>query len=210
MKRVNLLLTGAIVLLMSSCRKDVYEELSEAESRVYITRYDSTANFASYTTFRIADSVRVIQNGQPIRRAYTAYDSSLLFSIRQAMIQRGYRLQTNTAIKPDIGINVARINNTYSGVVSYGNYWGDYLGYWDPYYWGYGGYGYNFPYSFSTYTVREGALSIDMLDLKNPLTSSNSLNTIWTGLGRGSGIFETANINETVQALFNQSPYLRQ
>lgn len=210
MKRAKFLLGAALVLLFSNCRKDVYDDLSEAESRVYITRYDSTANFANYATFRVADSVSIIQNGQLARRSFTAYDSSLIAVVKMMMTQRGYQLlPTSSTTKPDIGINVGRIVNTYSGLVSYGDYWGGYLGYWDPYYWGYGGYGYYFPYTFGTYTIREGALSIDMLDLKSPNTSTSRINTIWTGLGRGSGIFNTSTINEVVQSLFNQSPYLR-
>ena len=38
----------------NSCRKDVGRNLSEAGSLVYITRRDSTINFANYQTFRIA------------------------------------------------------------------------------------------------------------------------------------------------------------
>jgi hypothetical protein len=198
-----------MALVFSSCRKDVYDDLSEQEARVYITRHDSTANFSSYATFRVADSVNIIQNGQLARRSFIAYDSSLVAAVRMMMTQRGYQQQAGTTVKPDIGVNVARIVNTYSGLVSYGDYWGGYGGYWDPYYWGYGGYGYYFPYAFGTYTIREGALSIDMLDLKNPNTSTNRINTIWTGLGRGTGIFNNSTISEAVQALFNQSPYIR-
>ena len=48
-----------------------------------------------------------------------------------------------------------------------------------------------------------------MIDLKNPDTSTSKLKTVWTGLARGTGIFNSANINELVQALFNQSAYLQ-
>lgn len=208
MKNLNVMIAALVVVLLVSCRKDVYDDLSESESRVYITRYDSTANFSNYATFRVADSVNVIENGQLTQRARTTYDASVIAAVRQAMAQRGYQEQTNTAVKPDIGVNIARIVNSYSGLVSYGDYWGGYGGYWDPFYWGYGGYGYYFPYTIGTYTIRQGALSIDMLDLKNPNTTNNRINTIWTGLGRGSGIFSQGNVNEIVTSLFSQSNYL--
>lgn len=209
MKKLHVMLGALLVVLLVSCKKDVYDDLTAEESRVYITRYDSTANFSNYSTFRVADSVTVIENGRATSKAYTAYDSTLITAVKQAMTQRGFQQQTNASVKPDIGVNIARIVNTYSGLVSYGDYWGGYGGYWDPYYWGYGGYGYYFPYTIGTYTVRQGALSIDMLDLKNPNTTNNSIKTLWTGLGRGTGIFNTANINEVVGALFSQSSYVR-
>jgi Domain of unknown function (DUF4136) len=213
MKKVKfslLVCAGAIALFTSSCRKDVTKNLSDAESLVYITKHDSTVDFVSYQTFRIADSVSVIKDGQLVKHAYTAYDSSMIAAVTQEMIQRGFSLQTDHTKEPDLGINVSRIITDYTGTVSYGDYWGGYGNYWDPYYWGYGGYGYYFPYGFETYTFREGALSIDMLDLKNPDTSINKLKTIWTGLVRGTGIFTITNVNEEAQALFNQSAYIHQ
>ncbi|MBC7937454.1 MAG: DUF4136 domain-containing protein [Rhizobacter sp.] len=213
MKKVKfsfLVLAGSVALITSSCRKDVTKNLSDAESRVYITKHDSTVNFANYQTFRIADSVSVIKDGKFVTHAYNAYDSSMIAALTQEMIQRGYQLQTDDTVVPDLGINVSRIITDYTGNVSYGDYWGGYGNYWDPYYWGYRGYGYYFPYAFGTYTFREGALSVDMLDLKNPNTSTNKLNTIWTGLGRGTGIFNVSNVNEETQALFNQSTYMQQ
>ncbi|MCW3089373.1 MAG: hypothetical protein JWP81_442 [Ferruginibacter sp.] len=154
--------------------------------------------------------VSVIKDGQFAGRAYTRYDSTLVATLKQAMTQRGFQLETDAAKTPDIGINVSRITTDYTGIVSYNDYYGIYDSYWDPFYWGYSGYDYYFPYSFGTYTFREGALSVDMVDLKNPDTTTNKLKTLWTGLARGTGIFNTANINELVQALFSQSTYISQ
>jgi hypothetical protein len=205
-----LLLACAVSLLVSSCRKDVLNNISEAESRVYITKHDSTVSFSNYLTFRIADSVSVIKDGQFQNQASNAYDSTMIAALKVVMTRRGYKLQEDSKVTPDIGINVSRVITSYTGIVNYDNYWGYYGNYWDPYYWDYSGYGYYFPYAFGTYTFREGAVSIDMLDLKNPNNSTNKLNAIWTGLGRGAGIFTVANVNEEVQALFNQSPYIQQ
>jgi len=200
---------GALILLVSSCKKDPLKDLTAEESRVYITRYDSTANFSNYQTFRIADSVTVISNGRFAGQASTFFDKSIITAITQAMVQRGYQLQTDASKRPDVGINISRITSESTGVVSYGNYWGGYGNYWDPFYWGYGGYGYNFPYAIGTYTIREGALSVDMIDLKNPNTVRNQLNTIWTGLARGAGIFNSNNAVSITEALLSQSPYLK-
>jgi hypothetical protein len=209
MKQINFfLLVISFAFVTISCRKDVIKNLEGNESIVYITEHDSTVNFSNFQTFKVADSVSVIQDGQFQERAYTAYDSSLIAAIRQVMIQRGFQLETNSAIPPDIGINVSRITTAYTGVISYNDYYGYYDSYWDPFYWGYGGYEYYFPYTFGTYTFHEGALVTDMVNLKNPDTADNKLRTVWTGLARGTGIFNSANINEIVQSLFNQSPYI--
>ena len=109
---------------------------------------------------------------------------------------------------PDIGVNVSRIYNTSTGVISYNDYFNGYGGFYDPFYWGYGGYGYYSPYRYATYTIREGALSIDMLDLKQASTS-NQIKVIWSGLIRGSGVFNANTAASQVNMLFQQSPYLR-
>ncbi len=211
MKKVKfpLLLLVAFGLLAAGCRKDALKNLDDDETRVYITKHDSSVNFSGYQTFRIADSVSVIKDGQLVGHEYTNYDQALLDAIEQVMIQRGFQLETNQSKAPDLGIQVSRITTNYTGIVSYPDYWGGYGSYWDPFYWGYGGYGYSFPYAFGTYTFREGALSVDMLDLQNPDTATNKISSVWTGLGRGTGIFNVANINEIVQALFNQSAYIK-
>ncbi|HZI69330.1 MAG TPA: DUF4136 domain-containing protein, partial [Hanamia sp.] len=64
------------------------------------------------------------------------------------------------------------------------------------------------PYAYSIYQVKEGALSIDILDLKNA-SENNNINMIWTGLIRGSGILNANVADSQVKALFDQSPYLK-
>lgn len=109
---------------------------------------------------------------------------------------------------PDLGVDVNHIINTTTGVINYGDYWGDYGGYWDPYYWGYPDYGYYIPYAYSVYQIKEGAMSVDLLDLKNA-TKNDKINVIWTGLIRGSGIFTASVADAQVKALFDQSSYLK-
>ncbi len=123
------------------------------------------------------------------------------------MQSKGFTLVNKNA-NPHLGVNVSKIYNTSTGIVSYRNYYDSYGGYYDPYYWGYGGYNYYSPYSYATYSIREGALSIDMLDLKGA-ASTNRINVIWTGLIRGSGIFNGSTAAGQVNMLFNQSPYLK-
>jgi Domain of unknown function (DUF4136) len=197
---------ASVLLLFTGCTKQPLDYINAQESRIYITDHDSTANFSAYKTYSISDSVAVIDNNKSAMQR-TAIDSAYIEAVKTYMQQAGYTLVPKTA-NPDLGVNVNHIISTTTGVISYGDYWGDYGGYWDPYYWGYPGYGYYVPYAYSTYQIREGAISIDILDLKDAATN-HKINVIWTGLIRGSGIFDATLANSQIKALFDQSPYLK-
>lgn len=209
MKNRLLLAVMAIAAFVTivGCSKEPLENLTEEESRIYITNHDSTANFMSYKTYSIVDSVSVIDDSRLVGKEVTSYDLQLLGAIRNQMEARGFTY-VGRGEDPDLGINVSRLYNTYSGIVSYPNYWGGYGGFYDPFYWGYGGMNYWFPPMYGVYQVTEGALSIDMLDLQNA-EASNQIKGVWNGLIRGSGIFNSGTVQNQVQALFDQSPYLR-
>lgn len=196
----------AAVFVLASCTKDPVSKLSSEESRIYITNHDSTANFSSFKTFSISDSVAIISNNHLREKTHDAYDSTLIAAVSNALVQRGYTLVTKDQ-HPDLGINVNNIINTYTGYVDYGDYYSDYYGYWDPYYWGYGGYGYYGSY-IGTYQVNEGVISIDMFDLKDA-AGTGKIKSVWNGVIRGDGIFQNANISSNVQALFDQSTYIK-
>ncbi len=191
---------------VSGCTKDPMNNLSEDESRIYITNYDKAADFPSFQTFSVADSVAVIENGQLSGRDLTSYDAHLIAALKAKLTAEGYTLVAKSN-EPDLGITISRISNDYTGIISYDDYAGDYYGYWDPYYWGYPGSSYYFPTYYGVYNIREGALSVDMFDLKDA-SSSNQLKNVWTALVRGSGIFNASNIDKHVETLFSQSPYL--
>lgn len=206
----NILLTisaAAVVGLLGSCTKEPLNNLTEDESRIYITNHDSTAAFNTYKTFSIVDSVSVISNNKLDGKATTSWDLAVIDAVKTRLQQQGYTL-VNKSQTPDLGINVSRIYNTYTGIVSYNDYWGSYGGYYDPYYWGYGGYGYYFPTYYGTYQVEEGALSIDVLDLKNA-DAGKQIKGIWSGVVRGSGIFRTGNVDNHIKQLFDQSSYFK-
>jgi hypothetical protein len=208
MKKQILSVAGFVMLaLLNSCVKDPLNDLTEEESRIYITNYDTTVNFSNYRTFSIADSVAVIQNNQLVARERTQYDAQLVAAVTTALQQRGFTRVNNTQ-NPDLGVSISRIVSTATGIVSYTDYGGYYDDYWDPYYWGAPGYGYYFPTYYGVYQVSESALAIDMFDLKNK-TQNNAIRSVWSGLIRGSGIFRNENVSTQVMTLFDQSSYLR-
>lgn len=203
MKRNSVAIAFAAILLAAGCSKDPIKNLSTEESRIYITQRDSMVNFALFSTFSIADSVAYINNNQVISKV-SDVDAQFIAAIRAKMKERGY-VEVPRTSNPDLGITVTRVYNTYQGIVEYSNYYYDY---WDPFYWGYSGSSYFFPSYFGTYQVTEGALSVDILNLKDA-RATNQIKSVWNGFIRGSGIFNNAAVNSQVDALFTQSPYLR-
>jgi hypothetical protein len=211
MKNMLLIAVAGVAALLASCQKDVVKELTPAESRIYITNRDSTVDFGQYATYNIADSVGVIEDNQFLGKDNSEYDLAIIAAVKAAMQTRGYQLVSNTA-SPDLGITVSRIYSNSTGLISYPGYWDMYGGYYDPYYWGYSGYNYYDPIYYgpnyyATYSVTQGALSIDMLDLKNA-AANNSIRPVWSALARGSGVFGTSAAEGEVNAFFEQSPYL--
>lgn len=205
-KQVLLLMAGAWgVLGITGCIKEPLNNMTASESRIYITNRDSTADFTAYSTFSIVDSVTVIDNNNFAGKQITATDAAFIDAVRNEMQARGYAEVSKDA-NPDLGINISRIYNTYTGVMTYPNYWGMYDRFYDPFYWGYGGYPYYFPPLYSYYQVTEGALSVDILDLKDA-PATQRIKGLWQGLIRGSGIF-SQDAGAQVKALFDQSAYL--
>ena len=200
------MLAVAGLAAFSSCTKDPMNNLTEEESRIYITNRNQNADFGSYKTYSIPDSVYVIDNNNFTGGQTTTWDVQALAAVRNALESRGY-VRVPRSQSPDLGINVSRLYNTSTNIVNLQDYWGGYGGYWDPYYWGYPGYDYYFPPVYGTYTVTEGGAAVDMFDLKNA-ASNNQLRQVWSGLVRGSGTFTVARATKHAQALFQQSPYI--
>ena len=207
MKRMMMWCLPALLILAVGCTKDPVENLTEEESRIYMTNYDTTAQFQTYRTFSIADSVANVQKNQLVDRDITGIEAQFIAEIAQALESRGYQ-RVGRDQNPDMALALSRVTNTNTNVVSYNDYGGYYGDYWDPYYWDYPGYGYYFPTYYGVYESSETALMIDMFDLKNA-PQTNQLRGIWSGMIRGYGIYNNTNVESQVAALFAQSPYLR-
>ena len=204
---IMVLLIVSALIGVSSCSKDPLKDMTDEESRIYITNHDSTIHFNAYKTYSIVDSVSLIDNGRIAGREATSWDIQVISSIQNAMSARGYT-KVDRDQNPDLGINVSRVYSTSTNVVDLTSYWDYYGGYYDPFYWGYGGYDYYFPPTYGVYQSTEAALSVDMLDLKNA-SANQTIKGVWNGLIRGKGIFRENNVQSQVQALFDQSPYLK-
>jgi hypothetical protein len=204
-------LVGLVAMAFTSCQKDPLKNLTASESRIYITNRDSTINFSDFNTFSIADSVGVIEDNRGVGMSYGEFDVAVISAVRTALQNRGFTEVARNA-NPDLGVTVTRIYSNYTGVVEYPDYWGSYGGFYDPFYWGYGGYNYYDPIYYgptyySTYQITQGALSVDILNLKDA-ANSNSLRPVWSAVSRGTGVFNPATVDIQLNAFMEQSPYL--
>jgi len=202
---------AAATLVMAGCQKDPLKDMTASESRIYITNHDSSVNFSDFKTFSIADSVGYIEDDRGVGFASDEFDQAVISAVRAALQARGYT-EVERTDNPDLGVTVSRIYNNYTGLVSYPGYWDMYGGFYDPYYWGYGGYSYYDPIYYgptfySTYQVTQGALSIDMLNLKDA-ADGNTIRPVWSALSRGTAVFNPATVDVQVSTFFEQSPYL--
>ena len=207
MKKIWLACIPILCIFLSNCVKDPVKNLTQEESRIYVTNYDTTVTFSSYKTFKIADSVAIITNNQLEGRERTSIDAQFIDATVNALQQKGY-VRVNNGQTADLAVTVSAITNTNTQLVSYTDYGGYYGSYWDPFFWDYPGYSYYVPTYYGVYETGETALAIDIVDLKNASNNNNQLRVIWSGLIRGSGIFSGRNINDQINSLFNQSTYL--
>ncbi|MBO9151202.1 DUF4136 domain-containing protein [Chitinophaga sp. GCM10012297] len=210
MKRTGFMLSvlAAGALLVSSCRKDPLKDMTAEESRIYVTNYDEEADFSSYKTFSIVDSVAVISNRQGAAKELTAYDQALLTNLKSSMQSRGYTLVDKSA-KPDLAMNVTRIDNTTTQVGYDPGYWAGWPGYWDTGYWGYPGWNYWFPSYYTVFQYNEKSVAVDLVDLKNAASHGNQLTAIWNAQLRGTGVWNGNNLDSMLKAVFDQSQYLK-
>lgn len=204
-------IVGAGITSLVACQKDPMKNLTPAESRIYVTNHDSTVNFTEFKTFSIADSVGYFEDNQVRGKDLSDFDAAAIAAVKAAMQARGFQL-VNRTDTPDLGITVSRIYSTTTGIMSYPGYWDSYGGYYDPYYWGYGGYDYYDPTYYgpnyyTTYQVTQGALSVDMLNLKDA-AADNTIRPVWSAIARGTGVFSISAAEGEINSFFDLSPYL--
>ena len=208
----------AILLLtlggaLTACRENAVNNLSPADSPVYITNYDRSINFGQYKTFSLPDSV-IIQSNDSYATVRNSISDQFVTNVASALTAKGFQ-RVSKGQTADLGVAIIRVNNQYTGIASnpnsyYSNYWGYGGGYG-----GFGGYGYSPSYpSYYTYQVSDQYWEVQIVDLKNsPAASTGSneqqLSVIYDATVRGTDITDQQAVNTAVTAIFNQSPYLQ-
>src|SRR5438045_844699 len=90
MKRSLLVCMAAVSLLFVQCTKEPLDNLTQEESRIYITNYDTTAVFTNYKTFKIVDSIANIENNRLQNKTLSALDAQIIGAVSNELVQRGY------------------------------------------------------------------------------------------------------------------------
>lgn len=208
-----------LVLLLASCQKD--PDMSKlSDDFVVFTDYDKSANFSSFSTFYVPDSVMLIGSSKD-PEFWTAPDAGkIINTLSSSMEGRGYT-QVMDKSEADLGIQVSFIKNVnyftnyqdnpywwwgYPGYSWWYNYWGSWNGgYWNGWY-----YPYQVVYSYTT-----GSLLVEMVNLKapTPKATDSKLPVLWTsymtGLLSGSDQVNVELSTRAIEQAFVQSPYIK-
>ncbi|MEG0794955.1 MAG: DUF4136 domain-containing protein [Odoribacter sp.] len=211
MKRLLfLLLAGLFAQLIVSCYPEGADNIKDYD--VAITNYDKSADFGTFSTFSIPDSIVYFSNDKEAAPSHQ-FDSIIIKQVTKHFADRGYtQIDNPTSEEDEIPSFVVAIsafsNVNYSYFVdNWYNNWNWYWGSWwgnsfSPYYpW----------YPVSVYSYRTGSVTIEMISTAE--RSDDKLNVVWTGIAdgllQGSNSFILSRINSQLDQCFTQSPYLK-
>ena len=202
----HVLLIAALFAALSGCRKTPDFDQLSYEFTV-ATSLDQTADFKTYKTYFISDTVIYIGGVGSDSIIVGAEAAELTNAVKTNMAANGYTFVPRNG-NPDVGLTLSAIKNINVVVSSY-------PGWWDPWYggcyWYYWCYGYYYPWT-SVYTYTTGTVILNMYDLKNA-DATEQLRGLWNITALGAlGTGTSTNIAKGVEAInqgFLQSPYLK-
>jgi Domain of unknown function (DUF4136) len=209
MKHLKLLLFFAAISSISACKKNPDTSKLSAAFVVSTSRAKD-ANFSSYSTFFISDTISYVSNTNSNDTIITgAAAATIIGEIKSQMTARGYTFVSRSQ-NPDLGMRALALKSVNAGVVYPPGWWWGYPGYPGGCYWGcYPPY-YPLPPTVYSYTV--GDFITETFDVKNE-DANNNLQAIW--YIQLSGVLsstDATNVNRTVEGIqqaFVQSPYIQ-
>ena len=199
-KQIKLLLIliffAVTSMLLNSCYPDY--GLTAEDFDVVATFKDDAANFQTYNTYFMPDSVQKLFDGLLGSPINSQLDEAILTEIENQMQSYGYQKVNNQA-NADLYLFVG-ITTSESYVYDPG-YWGGYYGWYYPWYGGYA-------YSYST-----GSLFLTLIDKVKFNDANKIVGAVWAGTANGVVEDSKANIKvrtlNSIDKMFNQSPYLK-
>lgn len=205
MKHLGLMLTVSLALFMSSCYPEGADTVEDYD--VAITNYDKGADFSSFSTFAIPDTIVYFANDKNAKLDHQ-FDEQIIQVVTDNFIKRGYTKVENPETASFIVTVSAFSNINYSYYIdNWYNNWNWYWGWWpggafNPYYpW----------YPVSVYAYQSGSVVIDMIS--TTARSDNKANVIWSGIADGllQGTQQSIinRVNTQLNQCFIQSPYLK-
>jgi hypothetical protein len=213
---INQIKTGVsiavIAIFMASCYPGGPFESSDLD--LVVTFYDEEANFQSYQTFSIIDSI--IEIGDELDIDQEMVKDIVFTSIRENMIDRGYtEVADPEAEAADLVFAVSALLVDVYEAYTYYDYWWGYWG-WYPGWGGYPGYGPGWGPGYGwggtvIYSYTLGTVLVEMLDPNNPSEEDETIPVVWTAGINGilsSGTSNAGRLESSLQQSFDQSPYL--
>lgn len=205
----KIVLVVALMAAIVSCRK-IPDTSELSTEQVVATDRDLAANFSSYGTYYISDSVSVVANNPNDSILTGPLALQMVNAVKTNMNARGYTFRPRAQGLPDLGFRLTVIKDITRTAVC-GGWWDGWWGWYPPCYWGYCG-GYYYPWC-TTYTYTIGTSTLYMFDIKNAGTNRN-LKALWGATMFG--VFSTTN-NQTnadltttaINQAFSQSPYIK-
>ena len=171
MKHLGLMLTVSLALFMSSCYPEGADTVEDYD--VAITNYDKGADFSSFSTFAIPDTIVYFANDKNAKLDHQ-FDEQIIQVVTDNFIKRGYTKVENPETASFIVTVSAFSNVNYSYYIdNWYNNWNWYWGWWpggafNPYYpW----------YPVSVYAYQSGSVVIDMIS--TTARSDNKVNVIY-------------------------------
>ncbi len=214
-KLIIALMAFSLAGLLSGCYPEKIDYVDEYD--LAGTMYDEDADFSSFTSFHVIDTImHITDDDEDDPNLSRENDEFILNLIRQNMLDLGYTemTETDSLNRPDLELLVNAMTSDYYTYYSYWNsYWGYYpgWGYWYPgggYYPGYPGYpGGGYYNSYST-----GTLAIEMLDTKAEVGEDDDRpGVVWVGLVDGllTSSSSQSRLDKQINQVFTQSPYLQ-
>ncbi|MCD8043369.1 MAG: DUF4136 domain-containing protein [Tannerellaceae bacterium] len=199
------------LLICFACQKDPDTSKLDNDFPV-LTDHDTSANFNTYTSYYIPDSVLVIDGNERATYWTDSRADEIIGAFVRNMNSRGYT-QTLDKEEADLGLQVSYIEDAY---YFYGYddpyWWWGYPGYWYPGYWGgWGNWYYSYPV---TYYYNVGSLLAEMVDLRNGAQRADrTLPVIWTaymsGLLASSNSINIQLATRAIDQAFAQSAYIK-
>jgi hypothetical protein len=184
-----------------ACQEEPLSNYNVEESRVYLSNYDKAANWASYTTYYMPDTVFVLNN-QNFRASVSDNSKSFLSLVQENFKNRGYT-RVKKHQKPDLGLQVSRVSQATIGKDGTNNeffntFWG---------YKNFGSGGFVYPGIYTHYEHGDTVWNIELVDLKNT-QKNNEIKVLWNAQIWGLQILDEDDYGYMVNYLFSISAFL--
>lgn len=201
----------ALSLVLTACEKEV--SLSQLDADFVVsTDFDPEANFSTYSTYYIPDSILIMTNSNEPEFWQANDAGQLIEAIVTRMDNAGY-VRVTEKNEADLGLQTSLIRRTNIVVSQSGNpWWWGYPGYWSPGFWGPWN-SWRYPFVIRS-SFRTGSFIVEMVDLKTAKSrTDDALPVLWssymTGLLSNSDRVNVQLASRAINQAFEQSPYIK-